>query len=189
MWAKLTISSAHSRAGVDERRLLVPTWSTISSGFFRKIGLMWSLMSWVEHPGKEEILTLALLDIFLPCKFFRMESPTKNTSLCLRWVLRPPPEFPFVRSVFNWHDDDVFDCECLPSWFDSVEGWFCWSPVFFFFPTKTKSWVSWYSVSTRELSGYMANELWYKSLETIWSASFNESLSSRIAFNSFCSSV
>ena len=49
MWAKLTISSAHSRADVDERRLLVPTWSTVSSGFFRKIGLMWSLMSCVEH--------------------------------------------------------------------------------------------------------------------------------------------
>ena len=44
---------------------------------------------------KEEISTLALLDISLPCTFFRMELPTKNTSLCLRWILRPAPEFPF----------------------------------------------------------------------------------------------
>ena len=42
---------------VDEQRLLVLLWSTISSGFFRKLVLMWSLMSCVEHSGKEEILT------------------------------------------------------------------------------------------------------------------------------------
>ena len=65
-----------------------------------------------------------------------MELPTKNTSHFLRLVLRPAPEFPFVRSVFNMHDDDALNCECLPSAFVSVEEWFFWSQVFFFFPPK-----------------------------------------------------
>ena len=42
---------------VDEQRLLVLLWSTISSGFFHKLVIMRSLMSCVEHSGKEEILT------------------------------------------------------------------------------------------------------------------------------------
>ena len=39
---------------VDEQRLLVLLWSTISSGFFHKLVIMRSLMSCVEHSGKEQ---------------------------------------------------------------------------------------------------------------------------------------
>ena len=66
MVARLTSSSAQSRTDALDRRLLVPTCITITSGFRRKTGLIWSPMSIVVHPGNEETLTFADLEIFRP---------------------------------------------------------------------------------------------------------------------------
>ena len=58
----------------------VSTWITGASGFLRKIGLIWSLMSIVVQPGNEETLTSADFKIFCPWSFFKIESLTINTS-------------------------------------------------------------------------------------------------------------
>ena len=50
--ARSISSTAHSRGVLEDRKLLVPTWIIISSGFLRSSGLMWSFMSCVVHPGK-----------------------------------------------------------------------------------------------------------------------------------------
>ena len=79
-YCRLTISSAQSRTDALDRRLLVPTCITIASGFLRKIGLIWSFMSIVVQPGNKETLTFSVLEIFRPWRFFKIESPTINTS-------------------------------------------------------------------------------------------------------------
>ena len=124
MWVKLLISSPQSRREVSEgRRLLVPTWITISSGFFRDIDLIWSLMSCIEKPGNEEIFTLAVPDILPPCRFFKIESSNMKTSLCLRCVVPAPSSvFVFVRAVSGWLADEFYACERLLLTFVSVEG-------------------------------------------------------------------
>jgi len=64
-----TISSAHSREKFEFRRLLVPTWMIIESGFRLIIGLMWSAMSFVVQPGKLESLKISSWYQFISASF------------------------------------------------------------------------------------------------------------------------
>ena len=73
--ARSVSSPAHSRGVLEDRKLLVPTWIIISSGFLRSSGLIWSFMSCVVHPGKVPILTCEFFDILWLCRYLRVESP------------------------------------------------------------------------------------------------------------------
>ena len=74
-----TISSVHSREEFEFRRLLVPAWIIIESGFRLTIGLIWSAVSFVVQPGKLDNWTLELgPDMLRPFRCFRMESPARN---------------------------------------------------------------------------------------------------------------
>ena len=76
MRARSTISSAHWREELVIRRLLVPTWIIIVSGLRLTSGLMWSIMSAVEQPGKPDTWTFDCgSDKLRPCRCFNMESP------------------------------------------------------------------------------------------------------------------
>ena len=91
--ARSIISSAQARGVSQDLRLLVPTWSMISSGFFRKSGFIKSCMSSVIQPGKEDTLTLEFLDILWPWRCLRTESPVIITffwrlgCICSRFVV------------------------------------------------------------------------------------------------------
>ena len=73
--ARSTTSSAHSRGGLLELRLLVPTLIIIWSGFLRKSGLIRSFMSCVVHPGNVAISTSKFLDLLWFWRYFSVESP------------------------------------------------------------------------------------------------------------------
>ena len=91
--ARSISSTAHSRGVLEDRKLLVPTWIIISSGFLRSSGLIWSFMSCVVHPGKVAILTCEFFDIFWLCRYLRVESPAIMT-------------FFFCRLGCEWSNSD-----------------------------------------------------------------------------------
>lgn len=78
--ARSITSSKQEQGVLQDLRVLVPTWIISSSGFLRKNGFVWSFISYVVDPGKDDLFSREFPDILWLWRCLRLESPVMMIS-------------------------------------------------------------------------------------------------------------